>query len=304
MDVKEATSAMVNEKTLTAWTAPSSDTEQDKQERTERMVREAVRAHAGFNDCNLTVYTKGSYPNNTNVRTDSDVDVGVQCHNVIYWGEHETGAHPRAEPYRGKWTPGLLRSELVAALRAKFPGQVDESGSTAIRIHSSSARVDADVVPCFDYHYYFAGGSYREGAKTFRKTGSSLVNYPAQHLENGRQKNRTTSKYFKSAVRIFKRIENAMVTDKYHGAVPSYFIECLLYNCPNEIFGRRTWVVTTRDLLVHIWDGLDGNEPMNANGRWLEVNECKYLFSPAQPWSREDGRSFAKAAWNYLGFSQ
>jgi len=48
---------------LSGWTGPSSATEQDKQDRTERMVREAVRDHGPFADCSLEVYAKGSYAN-------------------------------------------------------------------------------------------------------------------------------------------------------------------------------------------------------------------------------------------------
>ena len=77
---------------LVSWTGPSSPTEQEKQDRTERMVTEAVRDHPGLNDCTFTVYTKGSYPNNTNVKADSDVDVAVQCSDVFYWDEAEPGA--------------------------------------------------------------------------------------------------------------------------------------------------------------------------------------------------------------------
>jgi hypothetical protein len=75
---------MALEETLQCWTGPSSATEQEKQNRTERMVREAIAAHPGFKDCSLLIYTKGSYPNNTNVVTDSDVDVAVQCRDVLY----------------------------------------------------------------------------------------------------------------------------------------------------------------------------------------------------------------------------
>lgn len=65
------------EDTLSGWTGPSSDTEQDKQDRTIRMIREAVQSHDAFDDCTLSVYPKGSYANNTNVRADSDVDVAI-----------------------------------------------------------------------------------------------------------------------------------------------------------------------------------------------------------------------------------
>jgi hypothetical protein len=64
--------------------------------------------------------------------------------------------------------PTKLRNELVAALKAKVPGQLDTSGTTAIKIHSGSARVDADVVPCFDYRYYSNSGATRDGAKAIR----------------------------------------------------------------------------------------------------------------------------------------
>lgn len=293
---------MTLEEMLRGWTGPSSTTEQEKQDRTERMIRQAVKEHAAFDSCDLKVYAKGSYANNTNVKTDSDVDIAVECGDVFYWDEADKGTHTSTESYSGIWTPSKLRSELGAALGAKFPGQVDSSGSTAFRIDSGSARVEADVVPCFDYRYYFSSDNYREGAKVFKKDGSSLVNYPVQQLENGRAKNNRTKKFYKSAVRIMKRVENAMVIESVHREVPSFFVECLVYNCPDSILLRSTWTETIQGVIVNIWDSLQGDEPSEDSDRWLEVNDCKYLFSRAQAWTRADGRDFAKAAWNYLGY--
>ncbi|MEV6638164.1 nucleotidyltransferase [Actinoplanes sp. NPDC051470] len=294
---------MALEDQLASWTGPSSETEKNKQERTERMIREAVRAHAGFAGCDISVYTKGSYANNTNVKADSDVDVAVQCNEVRYWGEAEKGAHPPADSYHGIWTPKKLRSELQQALENKFPGQVDSAGSTAFRINSNTARVDADVVPCFDYRYYFSNTNYRDGSKVFKKDGSPLINYPVQQLANGKSKNGRTRQYYKKAVRIMKRVENAMAIKGDHREVPSFFVECLVYNCPDKIFLAPTWTETVRRAIYHIWEGLDGAEPEVESERWLEVSECKYLFHSGQAWNPGDGRDFAKAAWNYLGLS-
>jgi hypothetical protein len=291
------------ESTLAGWTNPSSATEQEKQDRTERMIREAVRQHPAFNGCSLTVYAKGSYANNTNVRADSDVDIAVQCHEVFYYDQEVPGAGGTISPYSGPWTPQKLRSELVAALRAKFPGQVDTSGSTAIAVNSSTARVDADVVPCFDYRYYFRSGVPREGTRVFKTSLESFENFPVQQLDNGRSKNNRTQTTFKKAVRIMKRVENTMFEAGVHRQVPSFFIECLVYNCPDSTFQRSTWTDVTKGVIVHVWNGLNGAEPSEDNRRWLEVNECKYLFHQAQKWTRQDGRDFAKAAWNYLGLS-
>lgn len=289
---------------LAGWTGPSSDSEQEKQDRTERMIRAAIQEHPGFSDCTLKVYAKGSYANNTNVKADSDVDIVVQCNDVTYWEEASPGAHPTTyTPYTGQWTPSKLRAELVAALQAKFPSHVDTSGSTAIRIDSNTARVEADVVPAFSYEYHFANGTHRKGSRVYKKDGSYLTNYPEQQLTNGRAKNNATGARYKKAVRIMKRVENAMVESNYHREVPSFFMECLVYNCPNDILTRSTWTEIIRGVIVHVWGELDGAEPTESSKRWLEPNECKYLFHSSQPWTRADGRDFVKAAWNYLGYT-
>lgn len=284
---------------LSGWTGPSSDTEKDKQNRTERMIREAIYSHGSFNNCSLNVFAKGSYANNTNVRADSDVDIAVECTEVLYWEESEKGNHPPAKPYEGLWTPAKLRTELVSAMNAKFPGQVDTSGSTAIQINSSSSRVDADVVPCFSYRYYLKYGT-RDGTKIFKTDGSHIVNYPVQQIENGTAKNKATGYNYKKGARLLKRIENAMAADGAFRQLPSFFMECLAYNCPDHVFSRATWTDRLRAMLFHIWDNLQGDEP--SENRWLEVNECFFLFHPGQKWTRKDGRDFAKAAWNYFGF--
>ncbi|MGB3704541.1 MAG: nucleotidyltransferase [Castellaniella sp.] len=284
---------------LSGWTGPSSNTEQEKQDRTERMIRQAIDSHEPFNNCSLTVYAKGSYANNTNVRSDSDVDIAVECTEALYWEESEKGIHTPSGTYQGIWTPEKLRAELLSAMRAKFLGQVDSTGSTAIQINSNSARVDADVVPCFSYRYYMENGS-RNGTKIFKTDGSSIVNYPAQQLENGKTKNNRTNYAYKKGVRLLKRTENAMAKDGKFRELPSFFIECLTYNCPDSAFAHSTWTGCLRTMLIHIWNNLQGDEP--TSDRWVESNECFYLFHSNQKWNREDGREFAKAAWNYFGF--
>ena len=285
---------------LAGWTGPSSTTEQDKQDRTERMIREAINAHDAFNTLSRKIYAKGSYANNTNVRTDSDVDIAVECGNVRYFDEASPGAALRGSPYNGEWTPAKLRTELILALKAKFGADVDTSGSTAIQVHSSSARVEADVVPCFEYRYYFSATSFREGAKVFKTDGTSVVNYSALQLTNGRSKNNRTNQAFKKTVRILKRLENAMVSAGYHREVQSYFLECLGYNCPDSLFAASTWTSTTSGVLAHIYNSLGGAEPTVESERWTEVNGAKFLFHSTQKWTRQDARDFALAGWNFL----
>ena len=65
------------EEQLARFAAPSSPTERDKQERAVRMVRNALDASNALRKVELLVIPKGSYPNGTNVRVDSDVDIAV-----------------------------------------------------------------------------------------------------------------------------------------------------------------------------------------------------------------------------------
>lgn len=266
------------------------------------MIRQAISAHTALNGCDLNVFAKGSYANNTNVRADSDVDIAVECKEAIYWEEEQPGLYTSAAPYVGIWTPDKLRAELISALRVKFPEHVDATGSTAIQIHSGSSRVDADVVPCFSYRYHMNSNESRPGTKIFKTDSSSLVNYPNQQLENGRAKNNRTNYNFKKGARLLKRVENAIASAKVFKELPSYFIECLAYNCPDSLFDQATWTAKLRAMLVHIWEGLQGEEPTDQSKRWVEVNECFFLFHNAQKWTRADGREFAKAAWNYFEF--
>lgn len=41
------------------------------------MIREAINAHDAFKGSAYSIYAKGSYANNTNVKSDSDVDIGA-----------------------------------------------------------------------------------------------------------------------------------------------------------------------------------------------------------------------------------
>ena len=289
------------ETTLKSWTEPSSVTEQEKQERTLRMVRQALAAHSGLSGCSFRVFVKGSYANNTNVRADSDVDIAVECTEAVYWDEDSPGVRPPVDPYLGQWNPTRFRSEVVAALQGAFAGEVDTSGSTAIHVNSGSARVDADVVPCFTYERHLQGGSVVRGTKIFGTSGREIVNYPAQQLENGRQKNVRTGHAYKRATRMLKRVENAVADAGSYRPLPSYFVECLAYNCPDAVFMQPTWTERLRAMLVHIYNTLEGVEPAAHGDRWLEVNEWYFLFHDGQQWTRADGRAFSAAAWQQFG---
>lgn len=81
--------------------------------------------------------------------------------------------------------------------------------------------------------------------------------------------------------------------------VPSFLIECLVWNSPNESFNHDSYSEDVRQVLDHIFDNtLDENKC----SEWGEVNELKYLFRTSQPWTCIQAHNFSSSAWDHIGF--
>src|SRR5215469_6757451 len=175
------------EERLSRYKEPSSATEKEKQERAERMVRDAVSSWTGFDQIRCRILPKGSYTNNTNVRADSDVDIAVIHLGFNYYNDDLLAPRRKIQPepvdafhYSGT----DFRKELEKAMRAKFGTQCDTRGKTAIKVTETSSRVSIDVVPSFEYRKYYNhwwfGTQYHEGTYTLRTDRKWIINYPAQ----------------------------------------------------------------------------------------------------------------------------
>jgi len=287
------------ETTLREWSKPSSDTEEAKCDRAERMIKLAITAYPGFAGVDIHVYAKGSYPNNTNVRLDSDVDVAVELRRSLYFdGTAVPGFTPGAV---GIWTPAPdnfsdFKMDVHAALMTKFGARNVVRGNKAFDIHENTSRVDADVVPCWEYRYYYGIGryDYHSGTALVADDGQFIVNWPAQQKANGTAKNIRTLGRYKWITRAVKRLRNEMADDGIPAAfrMSSFLIECLMYNVPDGYFGNSRYIDDVKNALAHI--------AMNADPQWLEVSELKWLFGPQQNWTVDEVKSFALAAFARL----
>jgi hypothetical protein len=104
----------------------------------------------------------------------------------------------------------------------------------------------ADVVVCLQYRKYPSYpqdvDEYVEGMKFYVPSENRwVVNYPKIHYDNGVTKNSRpgTNGWYKPTVRLFKNARTYLVDRGRISAdlAPSYFLECLLYNVPNDRFG-------------------------------------------------------------------
>jgi hypothetical protein len=107
-----------------------------------------------------------------------------------------------------------------------------------------------------------------------RTDGKRHYNYPKIHRQNGEAKNSAgfTNGWYKPTVRIFKNAREMAQSRGYlSSAVPSHFVECLLYNIPISKFGS-----TNQDTFVNCVNYL--HEALNnqssdgftfQHGRWI-----------------------------------
>lgn len=292
---------------LSKWIKPSSEHEKAQQDRAEAMVRTAIKASAEFDGSSLKIYTKGSYPNNTNVRRDSDVDVVVELHDCFYhdYASGLTSPTPSiGAPYEGPWTPGKWRSAVRDALVGHFgAASIDATGKIAIEVSAvAGSRPSADVVPSFNYYRYDSADRSRSqnGSVVFPSDGGAkVVNWPQQQLDKGRALNTASGSRYKNYVRALKNAENTLCRAGTLPALPSYFMECLVFNVPAPTLKAGTLDEGFRATLKSVWDQL---KIESVKTTMVEPNLQKYLFTWDKKWTLQDGENLIREAWNYLGY--
>lgn len=300
------------ESTLRSWVKRPSNNEDNKRDRTENEIREALAASNALNGVNYKVYAKGSYANNTNVRLDYDVDVAVECTDFFYYSNDGAAADIRKQSllasaiveYKGGYTNADFKADVETALVNYYGRSAVKRGNMAIRVRERKTTLPADVVPCYEYHYNYDLDSrgqpiFHQGTRVYRDGGGYIHNWPSQQRLRGTEKNNRTGRRYKRMVRALKRLENQLVSSNLIEDLPSFFIECLVYNAPDSCFNHANYTDDMREILATIF-----NNTMSAEAcrDWVEVSERKWLFRPSQGWNYRQAHDLADAGWDYIGY--
>jgi len=289
---------------FSAWAQGPSQTELDKCSNAESAIKKAIEASNALAGRDVNVFAQGSYKNRTNVKADSDVDICARCNSVYFTDyldgitQQEVGLIDSSYAFR------QFKDDVQTALQNFFGSSVVRRGNKAFNIHESRTRVDADVVPAFEYRSYFrfSGQIYHStGIGILPDNGARIINYPEQHYQNGVKKNDETNRHFKRIVRIFKRLRNEMADRGISIAanVPSFLLECLVWNVPNAKFSPDSYKADLRESIIFLFNGTRDDASCSS---WREVNDIKPLFGSTQKWNRQHVNEFMKAAWNYAEY--
>lgn len=251
----------------------------------------------------FNVFLQGSYCNDTNVYAESDVDVVIRLDSTYYpdLSNLTPGERAAFDAARSTVTYTLeaFKKDVLATLTKRFGSSV-KAGKKAIAIAASGNRRKSDVIVAAMHRkfrqYPVSSTPAVEGILFFANDGGRIVNYPKLHSENCTRKHQASASWYKPAVRILKNMRQRLVNDGLisPGIAPSYYLEGLLYNVPDDRFGSSyqatiskalTWVVqANRDKFVCANEQypLIGDMP---NVQWKPADANQFLTAAVQLWN-------------------
>lgn len=265
--------------------APS-ETELQKAAYTQDQIRTILETDERLKKYKITTFLHGSYKNRTNVRRESDVDIGVYSP-VMYFSKTVGLDDQELLQFRKSWTPSSLtydqyRADVLAVLQSAY-GQSIEDGNKAIRVAGNSTRLPADILPCVEYRRYwrYTGqpSDYTEGISFQDKQTKLHANYPDQHYNRLVLMNGATSGYLKGTIRVWKRLRHSLINAGYLDPkdAPQCYIEGLLSCVPHELFGDG-YDTTMRRVLGHLHADLEGVIAGTSTTVYRQANGILKLF--------------------------
>ena len=269
----------IPEAQLVTWSHQGSVTQSASTYQSIKQTLESV--HASYAGKSFRVYLQGSYGNDTNVYAESDVDVVIELSTTFYH-DVETLEPSQQQSFHANYHAATyslyeFKNEVLTHLRSVY-GQGVKAGDKAIFIPGSGNRRDADVIVAAEYRKYQggSGNTYTQGICFWNSKGVQIINYPKLHSANATRKHQATGSWYKPTVRVMKNLRRKLVADGRleDGIAPSYFIEGLIYNVPNEKFGYSfdsTMVDSINFLLTA------------DRSKFEVVNEQYYLLHPTSP---------------------
>jgi len=252
---------------------------------THESIRNALDSYEWPEGVNFEVYLQGSYKNDTNIRGDSDVDVLVQL-NSTFQGETRSLSEEERILYERAYSNAEynwenFRVDVLKALRDYYGWSLVSEGNKSIKVARDSNRLPSDVIVCLQYRKYKRFRStndqnYIEGIVFYtHRDNRWIINFPKPHYDNGVEKMTYTNKRYKPTVRLFKNARTYLIDNRIiaEDLAPSYFLECLLYNVPDEHFGSN-YQKTFLSIIEWLINSFSGGQYQN----FLCQNEQLPLF--------------------------
>jgi hypothetical protein len=139
-------------------------------------------------------FLQGSYANDTNIYGDSDVDIILRTsaffhYNIDALPELQKAEFKRVYPIPSEYNLHAFKTDVVAWLHQNYSGDLDTSGTKALRLKANGNRRSADVLLVAPHKRFVSYQSeqeqrFVEGVLFITPSGAHVINYPKQHSDN------------------------------------------------------------------------------------------------------------------------
>lgn len=273
----------IPESQLEIWAKQGSITQSSN---TYKIIKNALESpRAPYAGKSFRVFLQGSYANDTNIYSESDVDVVIQLDDCFHHNVSALPAEEQAE-FNKTYSNSTYRflnfkNDVEAALRIAFGNDVKRRNK-AIEVAAGGGRRKVDVIVATQFRRYQRfesewNSKFDEGICFFNEKGTMIVNFPKAHSANLTAKHQQSYEWLKPMVRVVKNMRETLIELHWldNADAPSYFLEGLLYNVPNEKFGGSLGSSFAKSF-DWIWDA-DRTSFVCANERYklLFPNTCE-----------------------------
>jgi len=217
-------------------------------ERVRELIMNALKMCAAvepsINLRNVDIYIHGSYANKSNIYFPSNLEIMVEITTAKRFSPDEVSLEDNYfVDIPLEFGPREFRLLFANALRDIVGDKLSEQAKTLRLSGLEKIKHDVDITPCMNFHFYKDNGSTGDRTRGILMYDSSIdrqiVSFPRQHNQNGFDKDQATGGNFKRMVRLFKTLHSLNVNEFYcigPKVASGYFIECLLYNVPDQLF--------------------------------------------------------------------
>lgn len=299
--------------------AAPSQSEREKAARTHTMIREYLETAPALKKYRIDTFLQGSYKNSTNVRGDSDVDLGSETHEVFYYDTEwlpSTVQNQYGQPTlslkesvdkslsnlgKGAFTFVDYRADVLASLTSEYGADAVIDGNKAVTVRGNTYRLDADVLPCISFRQYYQDSQgrarFHDGIAFFTKRLDRIVNFPKQHFDNLAAKDQRNGGKVKGCIRILKRIRNDLEERRQwdRRRSPSLYLESLVWNAPDGHFSGG-YDSVLENVLGYLYRDLNAKKATNERSAYAQANNIFPLFH-SRFWNEDDAMAFIATVW-------
>ena len=204
----------------------------------------ASQAVSYFDPKDVSIYLQGCYACKTNTKFQSKIEVIVELNKTTEF-DYDTMSYDDLK-FRDDFFVDFVHYFNVNRFKQVLANELKKIlavkpiiGATTILIPAfGSLNHAVDIFPCFKYKFFNQnGGSIRCKLVYDQKLDEHFLMFTNLHTVNGNMKDDMTKGNFKRMVRLLKNlVAISEREDKNIHFVRGYYIECLLFNVPNEMY--------------------------------------------------------------------